>query len=99
MSSQNVESCPYNSLPDSAYWKKSMLGNMTEMDPVVGENFKLSLTTKISTAGSCFAQHIARYLSKSGYNYFVPEKAPSKFEESISKKYGYGLFSARFGNI
>lgn len=45
----------------------------------------------IATAGSCFAQHIARTLSAEGYGYLVTE--PGAVSE------GYGVYPARFGNI
>lgn len=91
--------CPYNDLPNTSYWSRSVAIEPSEVDPVVGKTFLINKDTKISTAGSCFAQHIARYLSQSGYNYYVPEYPSSFFEKSISQKYGYGLFSGRFGNI
>jgi hypothetical protein len=53
----------------------------------------------VATAGSCFAQHIARYLQKSGFNYYVAEPGHPVLPESIRRANSYGLFSARYGNI
>jgi hypothetical protein len=53
----------------------------------------------IATAGSCFAQHIARHARGRGYNVIDTEPAPQGVPDSLAKKYGYSLFSARFGNI
>ncbi len=53
--------------------------------------FLIDRQDRVSTAGSCFAQHIARTLSARGFGYLVTEPGPP--EE------GYGLYPARFGNI
>ena len=63
--------------------------------------FDLRITpdTKIATAGSCFAQHIARHLRNSGFNHFVVEPGHPIISASVRAKNNYGLFSARYGNI
>ncbi len=68
------------------------------MDPVTHPRFTLNKETRVATAGSCFAQHISRRISLSGYNYLVTEDRPdlSADERTASN---YGLFPARFGNI
>jgi hypothetical protein len=53
--------------------------------------FLIDRQDQVATAGSCFAQHIARTLSTQGFGYLVTEQGPA--EE------GYGLYPARFGNI
>lgn len=53
--------------------------------------FTIDRTDRVATAGSCFAQHIARTLSAGGFGYLVTEPGP--VEE------GYGIYPARFGNI
>lgn len=53
----------------------------------------------MATAGSCFAQHIARYLQKSGFNYYVTEPGHPVLPESVRVANNYGQFSARYGNI
>ena len=55
--------CPYKQLPDTSYWRRSVEQvGMSELDPVIKAPFKITKKMKIATAGSCFAQHIARYL-------------------------------------
>lgn len=91
---------PYKSLPDKAFWKRSVAGTAPgEVDPVGVFDLTITKDTKVATAGSCFAQHIARYLSNSGYNYFVAEPGHPIVPASIRAKNNYGLFSARYGNI
>ena len=55
--------------------------------------------SKVATAGSCFAQHIARHLRSSGYNYFVAETGHPILPENVRDANNYGLFSCRYGNI
>lgn len=96
--SKNVN--PYSNLPDHCFWSRSHRDKtMSEIDPVVKDHFKLNPRMKIATAGSCFAQHIARHLQSNGYNYFVSEKAHPIISPKVSKTYNYGVFTARFGNL
>lgn len=53
--------------------------------------FVIGPADRVATAGSCFAQHIARTLRAQGFGYLVTETGPA--DE------GYGLYPARFGNI
>lgn len=95
-----MSGCPYRDLPSTSYWRRSVSGkSSSDMDLVVGPQFTITPTDRVATAGSCFAQNIARYLSSSGYNFFVTESLPATFPASMQKEYGYGTFSARFGNV
>lgn len=53
----------------------------------------------MGSAGSCFAQHVARALRQRGFRYLDVEPPPAGLPERFWPDYGYGLFSARFGNI
>ncbi len=53
--------------------------------------FGIGRSDRIATAGSCFAQHIARTLVAQGFDYLVTETGP--------EDQGFGLYPARFGNI
>lgn len=91
---------PYKSSPDSARWKISVANLIpSEVDPVSSPPFKIDKSAKLVTAGSCFAQHIARHLKASGYNYFMTEPPHPIMSDDIAKTYNYGTFSARYGNI
>jgi hypothetical protein len=91
---------PYASAPDRNFWRRSV-ARLTpgEVDPVGEFEAYIHPETKVATAGSCFAQHIARYLRESGFNYHVTEPGHPILPEDIRTKNGYGLFSARYGNI
>ncbi len=87
---------PYRDLPDTAFWRRAVAGlPEAEVDPVVGAPFTIGRSTPIATSGSCFAQHIARVLTRQGYNYLVTEPAPEGDPDPES----YGVFPARTGNI
>ncbi|QIK78085.1 GSCFA domain-containing protein [Sphingomonas piscis] len=91
---------PYKSLPAKAFWRKSVAEPApADVDPVGEFNVRIGVDTKVATAGSCFAQHIARYLKNSGYNYYVAEAGHPIVPEQIRAKHNYGLFSCRYGNI
>ena len=83
---------PYSAQPDHAFWSRAVARPSPEtVDPVIEPKFRLSRRHQIATAGSCFAQHIARTLAASGFGYLVTEPGPVESN--------YGVFPARFGNI
>lgn len=91
---------PYRDYADPAFWRRAMeKPAYQDVDPVVSAPFKLSPTDRVVTAGSCFAQHIARHLKKSGFNYCVTETAHPLLSEELARKFNYGTFSARYGNL
>lgn len=101
MSKSNAfEPCPYKALPAHAFWRRSVSNVAPQaLDPIVSTRFKIAKTDKIATAGSCFAQHIARFLSQSGYNYYVSEPGHSVLSDDLKRTYNYSTFSARYGNL
>jgi hypothetical protein len=91
---------PYKSLPDKAFWRRSVASIQPgSVDPVGVFDLRIRPMTKVATAGSCFAQHIARHLSSSGFNYYVAETGHPILPSDIRLKHHYGTFSARYGNI
>lgn len=91
---------PYRDYADYAFWRRAVeKPAYQEVDPVVSAPFVLSPTDRVVTAGSCFAQHIARYLKKSGFNFCVTETAHPLLSGELARKFNYGTFSARYGNL
>ena len=91
---------PYKSAPDHNFWRRSVAGiESDQVEPVVAFPRWINRDTRVATAGSCFAQHIARYLKRSGFNYYVAEPGHPILPQSVLAKNNYGLFSARYGNI
>ncbi|WP_410211799.1 GSCFA domain-containing protein [Aquirhabdus sp.] len=90
---------PYKGLENFQFWRRSIsTTDYHTFDPIVQPKFRLRKDEKIATAGSCFAQHIARRLSAIGFNYYVPESGEGLSDQE-RKERGFGMFSARYGNI
>jgi hypothetical protein len=91
---------PYKALPSKAFWRRSVAERAAaDVDPVGVFDLRIGPDTKVATAGSCFAQHIARHLKESGYCYYVPEAGHPILPPRIRAGQNYGLFSCRYGNI
>lgn len=93
-------SSPYSHQPNYCFWRRG-IGSVpaNEVDPVVKGRFRIYPSDRVATAGSCFAQHIARHLAGSGFNYFVTETLNPFVPAHLARDYNYGTFSARYGNI
>lgn len=88
---------PYRDKPDHQFWRRAVSGRAAiAVDPVIDPGWRIGRGEKIATAGSCFAQHIARTLASEGFGYLVTEAAPA---HAFSGTEQYGLFSARYGNV
>jgi hypothetical protein len=91
---------PYRGLPAHQYWRQSIAETPgPEVDPVVAAPFTITRRTAIATAGSCFAQHIARTLKQAGYNHMVVEPPPPELSPAQVEAGHWGAFSARYGNL
>lgn len=91
---------PYFGQPDRQFWRKEPgLADMRKFDPVSEPSFTINADDRIVTAGSCFAQHVARFLANAGFNFLVTEQPHPLITEQLAAKLNYGLFSARYGNI
>lgn len=87
---------PYKSLPDTSFWRRSVVGTSPEQfDPIVSSTLAIAKSDVVATAGSCFAQHIARALREDGFNFLVAE-SPSREEQAAGVQ---AIYSARYGNI
>ena len=91
---------PYDTLPDTAFWR-SAVGERSALDPgpLYSAKFPLRKKSAFATAGSCFAQHIGRHLRQAGCNVLDSEPSPLKLPEDLLSRFGFGLYSARYGNI
>ena len=92
-------SSPYADLPDHQFWRRAVERVApSEIDPVTQAGIAIDKTMKVATAGSCFAQHIARTLAREQFNYLVVDW-PSGQASQEAKAQGFGVFSARYGNL
>lgn len=95
-----MSNSPYSALPPYAFWR-SGVAQQSPLNPqrLYAKKFEINPATPIMTAGSCFAQHISRYLKARDYAIQDIEPAPEYLPLSAHARYGYGLYSARYGNI
>lgn len=91
---------PYETQPPRAFWRSAVSERSAiEMDGVYEPRFEISQDMRISAAGSCFAQHIARQFRLRGYTFMDFEPAPPMIDAQMADEFGYGHYSARYGNI
>lgn len=91
---------PYRSFPPSAFWRQAVAAPPPEaVDPVAAPRFQIAPTDRVVTAGSCFAQHIARHLRRAGFNYHVTETAHPFLPADLAAEYNFDVFSARYGDV
>lgn len=91
---------PYKTQADRAFWRSSV-GSRHYADLAdLWNPMPLRKQDRIATAGSCFAQHIGNNLSARGAAFMDMEPAPPVFENGAdARKWGYGVFSCRYGNV
>lgn len=90
---------PYRHQPKKAFWR-NVVQDTYPLD--IGEWYSKKFTLenkRIATAGSCFAQHIGRELREKGFNYVDVEPAPDFLNKAHWLDFGYGMYSARYGNV
>ncbi len=104
---------PYENLDRHAFWSAGVAGSSPLMlRGIYRKKWALSADDKIATAGSCFAQHISRYMRAENYNVLDLEPSPqwiastgtssldhTSLDQKTAQKFGYRMYSARFGNI
>ncbi|QRZ13974.1 GSCFA domain-containing protein [Paracoccus methylovorus] len=91
---------PYEGRPNRFYWRTAVAdpGGFGLTD-LWRPKFKLTKSTKFITAGSCFAQHISRRLVERGYTWLDAEPGPDYSAPESKRRFNYGIFSFRTGNI
>jgi hypothetical protein len=91
---------PYQDLDPSRFWASGVARhNPLEISGLWHPKAPLPKSARVATFGSCFAQHIGRALVERGYNWFDAEPAPERMAPATRSRFGYGVFSARTGNI
>lgn len=72
---------------------------MLDLADIYQPRFEISRQLPIAAAGSCFAQHIGRQFKVRGYRFLDEEPAHGMLSERVQHRYGYGMYSARYGNV
>lgn len=96
---ERVRRHPYQGLAERAFWNRAV-ENRHALDIADWYRRKFSIAgLAIAAAGSCFAQHIGRQLRRNGYRYVDVEPPPSFLKPQSWLDFGYGMYSARYGNV
>lgn len=91
---------PYDGLEPRSYWRLGVADAGVYPPPdLYRPKVPLTRDQAILTAGSCFAQHVGAALRKARYRVIDEEPAPTGLPDEIARAFGYGLYSARYGNI
>lgn len=91
---------PYSSMAPSAFWRSSVAeAGLFGLSDLWTSSWSLPKNAAFATYGSCFAQHISRALVSRKMNWLNTERAPGRTTAALAKKYNYGVFSSRTGNI
>lgn len=91
---------PYATLPPRAYWKTGVAERgSADFAGLWSPRFEFERGTRFATAGSCFAQHISRWLKANGHEWVDSERAPDDLTAAEVADGGYGVFTFRTGNI
>jgi hypothetical protein len=91
---------PYQDLESRSFWRTAVAEAGTfGLKDLWRPAYPIRKSTKIITAGSCFAQNISSRLVAQGYSWIDKEPGPEFASPHIKKKYNYGVFSFRTGNI
>ena len=69
------------------------------INPHHAPSFQIGAQDRIASAGSCFAQRISEALRAKGYNYLMTEPGPPLLSDQARTELGYGIYSARYGNL
>lgn len=91
---------PYVGLDRSCYWKTAIADvEPDKIRDLAKPKVRLRRQDRVATAGSCFAQHISRHLKTARFGFLDVEPAPEMLLPEHRQKFGYELYSARYGNI
>ncbi|WP_374568281.1 GSCFA domain-containing protein [Ideonella sp.] len=91
---------PYSDLPAKAFWKAAVADRADRpFEALWSPRFDIHAGTRFATAGSCFAQHISRWLRSHGYAWVDSEPAPAGLSAADAEAGGWGVFSFRTANI
>ena len=90
---------PYKNRPSTSFWSRAVSNNWDPGSVIASDSFLIRLGEKIMSAGSCFASNMVPYLTNAGFKYLKTEAPHLAFVEVPDEAYGYGKFSAAYGNI
>jgi hypothetical protein len=91
---------PYENLPSRHFWRSAVgESHPLTVTDLYTKKFTIGADDAIATAGSCFAQNVTEYLRKNAFKVMDAEPAPSALSADTARRFGYGIYPARYGNI
>ena len=90
---------PYQNRPSRSFWRSGVSEAVAVPPDLYQPKFRLDRDARIMTAGSCFAQHIGRALRRREFAVMDAEPVPGRLKPEAAQAFGYGIYSARYGNI
>ena len=82
---------PYENLPSTAFWRNAVAeSSHLSPDGIYQKKWAIHPNWSIGTAGSCFAQHLSRYLEKNLYKVADVEPAPNGLRQTETS--GFWVF-------
>jgi hypothetical protein len=94
------QASPYSGLGPEAFWRTGVAeANLSAPEQLYRKKFDIASSDRIATAGSCFAQHIGRNLRSRQFSVIDAEPAPAGLARAEHNRFGYSIYSARYGNV
>lgn len=91
---------PYSGQPQRAFWRGGVAGvGAFDLPDLYRPRASLTPDTRVFTAGSCFAQHVGAAMKRAGLSVIDAEPALRGMLPATARRFGYGTYAARFGNI
>lgn len=91
---------PYDKLSPEAFWSSGVAqASPFSLPCIYRKKWPIESDSTIATAGSCFAQHIARHMRGSGFKVLDMEPPPLRLAAESHQKFGFSMYSCRYGNI
>lgn len=89
----------YSQLPPQSFWSRCLKDEGFLLETLYRPRITLTPDLNIATAGSCFAQHIGNRLKATNARLMDVEPTPPGMRAETAARYGFGIYSARYGNI
>jgi hypothetical protein len=91
---------PYQNSSKESFWSSAVARSTTLVPELIyNRKWPISRDERIATAGSCFAQHIGRHMRARKFDVMDMEPSPRHLPVDQQARFGYSIYSARFGNI
>lgn len=100
MSTTSRRDNPYTALPARNFWRPAVAERAAEdIAELWTPKFEITADTAFATYGSCFAQHFGQALTARGRRWVETERAPKLLTPEQARRFNFGVFSSRTGNI